>query len=192
MAGISFKPQIDFDMETQQGGSLCWIAIAVSVNRYFDTASTLRQCELVGKLPHAGTASATITHRSCCTPEAQGGGNVPPACDHTGRLDIALGAHGVDHLDHVLRGAMTFDHVQKEIEKGLPVCAFISFGGNDGHFILISGHNVVNGIRYLYVNDPLFRDGVHPYDRVKSNYMLADAEWKFTYKLKKGHHHAIK
>ena len=87
---------------------------------------------------------------------------------------------------------MTFDEVQSEIEKGLPVCAFISFlGGNDGHFILISGHNVVNGVPYLYVKDPLFRDGIHPYDRVESKYQLV-GEWTFTYKLKKGDHRGFK
>ena len=95
MAGINFEPQIKFDMEGQQGDNLCWIAIAVSVNRYFDATSTLRQCELVGKLPPAGSAGATVTPRSCCTAAAQGGGDVPRACDHKGRLDVALGARGV-------------------------------------------------------------------------------------------------
>src|SRR5437660_53516 len=124
MAGINFDPQIDFGMEEQQGDNLCWIAVAVSVNRYFDTASALRQCELVGKLPPARPAGASVAPRSCCTPTAQAGGRVPRACDHKGRLDLALGAHGVDHLDHIVPGAMTFAHIQKEIDKGLPVCAF--------------------------------------------------------------------
>jgi hypothetical protein len=173
-------------MEGQQGDNLCWIAIAVSVNRYFNAKATLRQCELVGKLPPAGAAAAKVTPGSCCTAEAQAGGRVPSACDFKGRLDVALGTQGVRNLRSVQQGIMTFAEVQNEIDQGLPICAFISFlDEKDGHFILISGHTVVNGVQYLYVKDPLFRDGVHPYDRVVSKYQLV-GEWKFTYRLKKG------
>ena len=186
MAGIQFEPQIKFDMKGQQGDNLCWIAIAVSVNSHFDATSTLQQCELVGKLPPAGSAGARVTPGSCCTAAAQAGGDVPRACDYKGRLDVALGDRGVRNLRSVQHGIMTFAEVQSEIHNGLPVCAFISFlGEKDGHFILICGHNVVNGVPYLYVKDPLFRDGIHPYDRVVSKYQLV-GEWKFTYKLTKG------
>jgi hypothetical protein len=186
MAGIKFDPQINFDMESQQGGNLCWIAIAVSVKRHFESKSTLRQCELVGTLPPAGAAGAKVTPGFCCTAAAQAGEDVPRACDFKGRLDVALGTSGVRHLRSFQEGILTFAEVQSEIDQGLPVCAFISFlGEKDGHFILISGHNVVNGVQYLYVKDPLFRDGIHPYDRVVSKYHFI-GEWKFTYKLKKG------
>src|SRR5436305_1818428 len=151
-------------MEGQQGESLCWIAVAMSVQRHFQATPTLRQCELIGKLPPAGRAGAKVNPGSCCTAAPGGGGRVPAICDYTGRLDLALGASpGVDHLNAV-QGRMAFTEVQSEIDKGIPVCAFISFGRNNGHFILISGYNVANGIEYLYVKDPLHRDGIHPYD----------------------------
>jgi hypothetical protein len=84
----------------------------------------------------------------------------------------------------VLKGELAFAEVQSEISSGLPVCAYISWGGGEGHFILISGCNESNGNRYLYVKDPLHGDSIHSYADVVSHYRLI-GKWKFTYKLKK-------
>lgn len=176
MAGISFTPQILFNMEGQQGDFLCWIAVAVSVEHYFDTTSALQQCELVKAIRH-------LSHR-CCNAEALSGGLVPIECDKAGKLDVALGpTPGVDHLRDKFDGIMTFADVKRQIDNNLPVCAYISWGAGEGHFILISGYNVANGVEYLYVKDPLFRDGIHSYETVVSRYSLV-GQWKYTYKLK--------
>ena len=44
---------------------------------------------------------------------------------------------------------MTFAEVQAQIDDGLPVCIYIEWsGGGIGHFILISGYQVLGGIRF--------------------------------------------
>ena len=177
MAGIGFTPQILFDMEGQQGDSLCWIAVAVSVQHYFETTSALKQCELVRALLNAT--------RTCCDDDALSGGFVPIRCDKPGKLVVALGTPpGVDHLNDVFEGTMTFADVQRQIDRNLPVCAYISWGAGEGHFILISGYNDLNGVQYLYVKDPLYRDGVHTYETVANHYLL-DGQWTFTYRLRR-------
>jgi Peptidase_C39 like family len=182
MAGINFKPQIDFEMETQRGDHLCWIAVAVSVKRHFDRESDLQQWELVRKLKRTG---------DCGTAAVLAGGDVPERCDKPGRLEAAL-----DEVSHLAaesathpnpsKAPMTFQAIQTEIDAGRPVCAYIEWSpGSEGHFILISGYHETNGDRYLYVKDPLYRDGVHSYEHVVKNYLL-DGTWEFTYRLKKG------
>jgi hypothetical protein len=180
MAGIRFEPQIRFEMQGQQGQYLCWIAVAVSVAAHFNAGSTLQQCQLAGKLPHGGPHAGHSPPGTCCGASLANG-----PCDNTGRLDVALGAApGVNHLNGVM-GRMKFEQVKAEIDNRLPVCAYISFfGERAGHFILISGYNVVNGVQYLYVNDPQNQDGVHPYDEVATNYRFVGS-WQNSYKLKK-------
>ena len=90
---------------------------------------------------------------------------------------------GVDHLNSVFKGTMTFQDVQRQIDNNLPVCAYISWGAGEGHFILISGYNVLNEVEYLYIKDPLYRDGVHSYEAVANHY-LSDGQWEYTYRLK--------
>jgi hypothetical protein len=180
IAGIRFDPQIKFKMETQRGGFLCWIAVAVSARNHLEpTAPPLLQCTL---------AEALLRPTStCCTAVALGGGYVPLKCNVTGALDAALGATpGVGHLQATASGAMKFADIQTEIDKGLPVCAFISWTGDetdDGHFILISGYHVSRGVNYLYVKDSKFHDGVHSYNTVVSHYRLKGT-WMYTYTLK--------
>ena len=97
---------------------------------------------------------------------------------------MALGTSpGVDHLNDAFEGTMTFQDVRRQIDNNLPVCAYISWGEGDGHFILISGYHVLNEVEYLYVKDPLYRDGVHSYETVAKHYR-SDGKWEYTYKLK--------
>ncbi len=180
MPGVRFKPQIDIEVETQRGEHLCWIAVAVSVDHYFNKSSTLTQCELVRRLKHTG---------DCCTPDVLAGGRVPEKCDKPGRLETALAA--VSHLakdtpahPNPSEGPMRFDDIRKEIDAGRPVCAYVGSGfKSEGHFILISGYHAWNGKQYLYVEDPNCRDGSHPYDEVVNRYQFW-WKWEYTYRLK--------
>ena len=52
--------------------------------------------------------------------------------------------------------------------------AYAAFEQSDSY-----GYHETNGDRYLYVKDPLYRDGVHSYEHVVKNYLL-DGTWEYS------------
>jgi len=175
---VDFDSQIHFDQQTQKANEWCWIALAVSVKRHFDKTSTMEQCELAQRLLHVD---------SCCN-----GSTVRPECDQPGELDRAL--RFVKHFAPTTADvpnpedgrALTFEEIQEQIDRKVPVCAYIEWPGSPvGHFIAISGYYVTaEGEEYVYVNDPLYGSGPQPYFRVVDNYHFEAGEWKCTYRLK--------
>jgi hypothetical protein len=179
--GVDFNPQIDFVQEDQEGYELCWIAVAVSVKRHFESTSNMQQCGLAQAL--------LVVNGPCCN----NSGGVRKKCDKPGQLEFALAHPSVNHLvadtaavpNPIGKGPMTFADIKGQIDDNLPVCIYIDWsGGGIGHFSVISGYYESAGGKYLYVNDPLYGSGPQPYNRVVSNYNLNGGTWKYTYRLK--------
>jgi hypothetical protein len=170
--GVDFTPQVVFNEQPQELYNWCWIAVAASVNDYFETAST-QQSDLANQL---------LGRYDCDQGEN---------CDQAGSLGDAL--HYVKHLA-AANGAlanpdghsMTFETIAAELEQNKkPLCIYIDWGaGGEGHFCVISGYKQIGNEQYLFVNDPLFGSGPQPYSRVLSNYNLEQGKWTFTYRLK--------
>jgi hypothetical protein len=177
---IDFDPQIPFVEEHQKRSRLCWIAVALSVKRHFDPTSKMRQCELVEVMP--GISGPCCSDPDGVLATCNQAGHLEDALRHVGHLASATPAIPNPKNDGV---AMTFAEIQAQINKKLPVCVFIKWPGQPiGHFILISGYLESGGKQYLYVNDPLGRNGPLPYHSVVSNYNSEHGTWQCTYRLK--------
>jgi hypothetical protein len=171
-----FTPQISFSLEDQIGDNWCWLAVAVSTDRHFHLGSILKQCDLATQLIPGASG--------CCT----NNGSVPRKCDQPGALDDALSA--VNELApgaNPSAGALLFPQVQAEIDNGRPVGIRIGWDGDpqfNGHFIIVTGYQVLKTKNKLYVQDPLWGDGLYSYQQVATNYLSNDGVWTHTYLVK--------
>jgi len=133
-------------VEHQKMSEWCWAAVSVSVNRLFRPESTHTQCEIAG---------TTLGH-ACCA------GSAPAACNSPHELHPVLGTLHLLAQDPIVR-PIPFDHVQKEIDAGHPVCILIRWLNSDGtqngrgHFITIRGYRVTPAQnQFVSIADPLY------------------------------------
>lgn len=164
---------LDFTMQPQSEANWCWAAVGVGVVHFYDHASDLNQCTL---------ASDQLGHDCCSSPDAR------DACDEPYR-PLAKMLKRLDHLQlppnrgHV-RGALSFDEVREEIDKGRPVVAHLNFSELWGHFVVIAGCNLRT--HQVLIRDPAFDDGPLDYDTFRNHYLATPhddgGQWTISYR----------
>src|SRR5258706_1173497 len=113
--------------------NLCWAAVALSVDRFRDSSSTLRICDVVMKSPPAAGTSGGAGRPDCCQ-----GGNLSSAdCDHVAILMPALQAIGRAPKGVLSGGApdptdpesvtAAWECIKAEISRGKVVCVGIDW-----------------------------------------------------------------
>jgi hypothetical protein len=142
--------RLNFKIQRQEQTDWCWAAVAVSVEQYFDPdpdpATRLKQCRV----------ASLVFQAKCC--------ENPGEFNQGAELETAL------QLIHKWRntldedpstgatGSLTFEQVQREIDRSRPICAGITWNsdvGGGGHFVVIRGYRVLNtGAQQLYIADP--------------------------------------
>jgi hypothetical protein len=149
-------------LRKQQASEWCWAAVSQAVELFYDPASDLQQCRIVGN----------AFHRACC-----GKGDAPtpdPVCNRPGYLHEVLDGLGLlvksseDPRSGAITGPVSFDQLCREIDHGRPVCVLIKWrgGGGRGHFILIEGYSVsATRTPYVFVRNPMSprSSSHHPY-----------------------------
>ncbi len=183
---------LKFRIQRQEQSNWCWAAIAVSVDRYFDRKSHLTQCEVANKvlraeppanpqppppsLPLPDSDQGCCCH-CCCKPEE---------CDYPAELEIAL--QQVYKWRNSFGRGLTIAEVQREIDRGRPICAgitWVSAGANSspsttGHFVVIRGYRLLSsGVRQVYVADPLNASGWVDLDEFTFAY-YGEGQWTET------------
>lgn len=150
-----------FSMQTQQELNWCWAANASSVSLFFDSASQWTQCAV----------AAACLDANCCVDRA--------ACNQTFVLDVPLS------LTKNLQGSViaapdSRNALQEQIDAGSPVCCHISWGGQEGHFVTVSGYDWSTDD--VIVNDPLYGPGPArvPYNTFVGSYRGA-GYWDYSY-----------
>ena len=131
---------LGFTIQAQQQSLWCWLAVATSVERFFEPSSTLTQCQL---------ANTMLTQTTCCTQPSS------MACNRAGPTDNAL--QQVGHLESSVSGSMTFSQVKLEIgNEQDPIVVRIKWGSAAvGHAVVLSGYLTDSqGGQWLLVNDP--------------------------------------
>jgi hypothetical protein len=119
----------------QTGTNWCWAASGEMVMSHYDRR--VPQCEQVNK-------SYGLTH--CC------GDLVEPECDLTGWPDFAR--YDFD-FKRTKDAALSWEQIKEQIAcKNNPIAFSWKWVGNSGHMMVIKGFQVVDGVNYLYVNDP--------------------------------------
>jgi hypothetical protein len=123
-----------------------------------------------------------------------------PECNRPGYLHQALDALGLlvtprSDLDRPwIEGPVAFSTVQREIDRGRPVCVLVKWrdGGGRGHFIVIEGYSVsAKGVPAVFVRDPMSPESAsrHPYElfaaqEAGGGYQDGQGRWAYTFLVK--------
>jgi hypothetical protein len=151
-------------MQTQIEDEWCWAAVAVSVDHYFNPASTKTQCQV---------AQAVLANEGCC-------GN-PDSCDDPAKLQDAL--NNVQRLNRIVLRALLFSEIQASLNAFLPVCARIAWANGGAHFVAIDGWSGTADNPQVHVADPLFPDSTVGYNEFVSAYQ-GSGQWTATFLVK--------
>jgi hypothetical protein len=151
----------------------CWAAVSVSVRRFFDPESSMRQCDMVQAL--------NPDLHDCC------GQPIPSPCNKVGLLQEALTK--VACLQKVIRGPLSFSQIQEQMSAGLPVCVRIGWNGGSevsGHFVVINGWSLSpTNAPMVHVLDPYFANASWPYAAlISAGYHQGNGQWTDTFLVK--------
>jgi hypothetical protein len=153
-----------FQIESQQQSEWCWAAVAVSIDKYFNSNSTRTQCKI------AGLVLKNV--QNCCDEAATN-------CNQNASLITAL--QKINRWSRTLNRPLRFDEIRQELNAGRPVCARIQWKGGGDHFVVIAGYEVLqSGALHVFVEDPLNPSSTVEYDEFKTAY-YGDGEWVDSY-----------
>ena len=162
-----------FPIEPQQETDWCWAAVTDSVEQYFDSKSTLTQCEIANRM----------LGRDCC--------NDPDSCNLAFKLQDVLRPLG--RLADSMVGYPPFTDLKKELTANRPIAVRIGWFGGGAHFVVICGYKVLpSGARILQIADPFYGnlvDGEYfgiweiDYDLFPESYQQG-GDWTATFFLK--------
>jgi|HubBroStandDraft_1064217.scaffolds.fasta_scaffold101489_2 hypothetical protein len=154
---------LHFRIQRQQQAEWCWAAVAASVERFFDKDSELEQCQVANKVFNQ-------RKNRCCKD--------PSAYDVPEELEVAL--QKIHKWRNTLRGPLTFEQVQEEIDRGRPVCVRIQWLSGGGHFVVVRGYRLLSsGAQQLYVADPENPSNLVDYNEFKVAY-YGEGTWAET------------
>jgi hypothetical protein len=193
-SNVIAKRKLNFKIEIQEQSEWCWAAVAASINKYFDPASTLQQCDVANKvLPkdYPGQdlpdSDCPCCCHCCCEPEK---------CDKPAQLEVAL--QQVHKFRKILLRPLTFEEIQREIDAGRPIGVAITWeSGNSpepnsrnpnppGHFVVLRGYReLTSGLRQVYVGDPLNPSSLVDVDEFTLAY-YGDGVWTASYLVHSG------
>ena len=156
-----------YPMITQEMDLWCWAAVAQSVHKFFDSGSTLRQCQI----------AQPLTGLDCCGAERLD-------CDVAWVLEDAL--REVGHYRADFQGRVDFDYIRQSLQADRPICVRIEWGmGGLGHFVVICGYIISqSGEPWLTIADPKRGISRWPYDQFSFAYRGL-GEWTDTYLVKR-------
>ena len=174
--GVIAQKRLHFRIQMQEQSEWCWAAVAASVERYFNPASTMQQCDVANKvlpkefpnerLPQSDCGCCC---QCCCDPDA---------CNRPAELEIAL--RQVYKWRNTLKRPLTFDEIRREIDRGRPVGVGITWDSGGGHFVVVRGYRLLrSGERQVYVADPLNASGLVDIDEFTLAY-YGDGAWTET------------
>jgi len=164
--------EIDFSMQPQQQSNWCWAATATSMALFYDPASSWTQCSV---------ADGVTGYSDCCTTTGAGGHcNVPMA------LEEALTKVGhLDHYNSEFDSLTTIAQIETEMTAARPLGIRFWSEGGGAHFLCIRGHNNVDGVNYVSVDDPIYGRSDVAYSTLKTTYH-GTGLWTHTYYTKRG------
>ena len=155
--------QLPFDMQFQTQSNWCWAATSTSVSHFYWFLSPWTQCSVV---------NVELGRSDCCD------GMVPSECNVPWYLNLALTR--TETLASMMGGQASFPQVREEIDAGRPVGARIGWNGGGGHFMVIYGYSIVNGVEYFDIDDPIYGKSHLTVWDFATNYQ-GSGSWTHTY-----------
>jgi hypothetical protein len=167
--------RLTFRIQNQRQSEWCWAAVAASVQQFFEPASDpgseLSQCEV---------ASMVLQKKEteCC--------DDPEPCNKAEKLETAL--KKIHKWRNTLKedpsteatGSLTFEQVQREIDRGRPVCAGITWESGGRHFVIVRGYReLASGAHQVDIADPLNPSNLVDFDEFTTAY-YGEGKWTST------------
>ena len=146
---------------------LCWAAVALSVDRLRNPASTLQLCDVVQKSPPSPPGCCTDLSASPCNHIRP----LLPALQALGRAVFGLLSENPPTVTDPGSMDAKWKEIKSEIDNGKVICAGVNWRGGGKHYVAIWGYEECDdGSRTVYVQDPrngsstaLFGDFVNNY-----------------------------
>jgi len=171
-------------MQYQETSQWCWVAVATSINHFYNPASTETQCELMtivgqtvnelslstGACPDPSMVAANPTLASqLANPYNSNAlycleGQITPAYLKSGGVGDALNVH--DNWNSPSLPRLSLSQIAAEIDNGRPVVVDITWQSGAQHFVAIVG--VVNEM--LVICDPINGQSSLQYSAFPSQY----------------------
>jgi hypothetical protein len=189
--GQDLPQNIGLRMQYQEMNEWCWIAVATSINHFYDRASTEQQCGVMTIVGH--TINKFPPNTSAC-PNAAAVASVPGLAailadpykpdaycvldnpslgipseyDKSGGVGDPLNVTGNCANYPGQSNMPTLDQISTELAAGRPICVDIVWngGGGTGHCVAIAG--VLNDM--LLICDPAYGETVIQYESFPSAY----------------------
>lgn len=143
-AALRFLPPktrcLSVDVQAQQQSLWCWLAVATTIEHFFEPSSTLTQCQL---------ADTMLGQSNCCSDPSSA------ACNQAGDTSAAL--QQVGHFQSNTDGSLTFFQIKLEIGFAQdPIVVRIKWGNATvGHAVILSGYLTDSeGEHWVVVDDP--------------------------------------
>ena len=160
-AGQPTAHLLNFTVPAQLESNWCWAAVSTGVAHYYNSASTVTQCQVV---------NAQLGRTDCCRNPSSSN------CNVTGYLDKALTYVG--HLKSEQGSAATYADTSAAVNGGTPPCIRIGWSGGGGHFIGVFGIEPTN---MLWVTDPIFGQSLVSYATLTGGTYQGNGTWTNTY-----------
>jgi hypothetical protein len=190
--GQDLPQNIGLRMQFQESGDWCWIAVATSINHFYNPASTVTQCALVTPIGHSDHPENCPSNTSACPSPAAiasvpglaailtdpysmnaqnalenpGLGILRGYLNMTGGVGDPLKLNG-NAQGYPGQGSVTLDQITSEIAAGRPIAVDIAWKSGSGqHCIAIAG--VLDDM--LLICDPFYGESVIQYESFPSSY----------------------
>jgi Papain-like cysteine protease AvrRpt2 len=161
MAGQPTAHLLNFTVPAQLESLWCWAAVSTGIAHYYNSASTVTQCQVV---------NGQLGRSDCCRNPSSSN------CNVTGYLDKAL--TWVGHLKSEQGSAATYAATSAAVDSGQPPCIRIQWSGGGGHFIGVYGIEPTN---LLWVTDPIYGQSLVSYSTLTGGTYQGNGNWTNTY-----------
>ena len=160
-AGQPTAHLLNFTVPTQLETLWCWAAVATGVAHYYNSASTVTQCQVVNN---------QLGRTDCCRNPSSSN------CNVTGFVDKALTFVG--HLKSEQSSAATYSAISQAVIAGTPPCIRIGWSGGGGHFIGFFGIEPTN---LVWVTDPIYGQSLVSTSTLTGGTYQGSGTWTHTY-----------
>lgn len=161
IAGLPDMQLLNFTVPLQQETEWCWAAVSTGIAHYYNSASTVTQCQVVNQ---------QLGRSDCCKNPASSLCNIP------GYLDQALTFVG--HLSSEEGKAASYADTVAAVDVGTPPCIRIGWSGGGGHFIGVYGCEPSN---MLWVTDPIYTQSLVSDATLTGGTYQTNGTWTNTY-----------
>jgi|RhiMethySRZTD1v2_1073278.scaffolds.fasta_scaffold363042_2 hypothetical protein len=133
---LKIQSSNDIQLIPQKTGKWCWAATTEMCLKYLGE-SGIDQCDAANKV---------FGRNDCCSTP------VPLDCINGSFPEFEKYNYSYSRTTNT---ALSWMEIKKQINLKKPIAFSWKYTGGGGHMMVITGYNTIDGVNYLYINDPL-------------------------------------